>query len=75
MKLTDEHLIGLSIVCGAVICLSLIAGAFYGSMTQKQLYQQTYNKNMECRIEFKGRSSSEMDRFCGKIPEIGDFVK
>jgi hypothetical protein len=75
MKLNDEALIGLAVVCGAVIFLTMIAGGFYGEMTQKRLYQQTYNKNMECRIAFKGRSSNEMDNFCGEIPKIGDFVK
>ena len=75
MKLNEEAVIALAVVCGAVVFLTMIAGGFYRQMEQNRLYQQTYNKNMECRIAFKGRSSTEMNEFCGKIPELGDFVK
>jgi hypothetical protein len=75
MKLNDEALIALTVVCGVIIFLTFILGGFYVKMEQNRLYQQTYNKSMECRIAFKGRSSTEMNEFCGKIPELGDFVK
>lgn len=75
MKLNDEALIALAVVCGAIIFLTFILGGFYVKMEQNRLYQQTYHKNIECRIAFKGRSSNEMNEFCGNIPEIGNFVK
>jgi hypothetical protein len=75
MKLNDEALIALTVVCGVIIFLTFILGGFYVKMEQNRLYQQTYNKNVECRIAFKGKGSYELDAFCGKIPELEDFVK
>jgi hypothetical protein len=75
MKLNDDALIALAVVCGVIGFLTIIMGGFYMEMEQNRLYQQTYNKSMECRIAFKSRSSTEMNEFCGKIPELGDFVK
>lgn len=75
MKLNDEALIGLTVVCGAVVFLTVILGGFYVKMEQNRLYQQSYNKSMECRMAFKDRSSNEMNEFCGKIPEIRDFQR
>ena len=75
MKLNDEALIALCIMFGFVIFLSFLFGGFYVSMQKQSLYKQTYTKSMECRIAFKGRSSNEMNEFCGEIPKLGDFVK
>ena len=75
MKLNDEALIALCIVFGFTLILSFLYGGFYVSMQKQSLYKQTYNKSMECRIAFKGRSSNEMNEFCGEIPKLGDFVK
>ena len=75
MKFNDEALIALCIVSGFTLILTFLSGGFYVSMQKQSLYKQTYNKSMECRIAFKGRSSNEMDKFCGEIPKLGDFVK
>ena len=75
MKLNDEALIALCIMFGFTLILSFLYGGFYVSMQKQSLYKQTYNKSMECRIAFKGRSSNEMNEFCGEIPKLGDFVK
>jgi len=75
MKLNDEALIALCIMFGFTIIIGLVFGYFHTEMEKQSLYQKTYDKSMECRIAFKGRSSNEMDKFCGEIPKLGDFVK
>ena len=75
MKFNDEALIALCIVSGFTLILTFLSGGFYVSMQKQSLYKQTYVKSMECRIAFKGRSSNEMNEFCGEIPKLGDFVK
>ena len=75
MKLNDEALIGLCIMLGFTLILAAISGMFYTDMRKQSLYQKTYDKSMECRITFKGRSSNEMNEFCGEIPKLEDFVK
>jgi len=75
MKLNDEALIALCIVSGFTLILSFLFGDFYTEMQKQSLYQKTYDKSMECRIAFKGRSSNEMNEFCGAIPKLEDFVK
>ena len=74
MKLNDEALIGLCIMLGFTLILATISGMFYTDMRKQSLYQKTYDKSMECRIAFKGRSSNEMNEFCGEIPKLGDFL-
>ena len=75
MKLNDEALIALCIMVGFTLILATISGMFYTNMKKQSLYQKTYDKSMECRITFKGRSSNEMNEFCGEIPKLEDFVK
>ena len=74
MKLNDEALIALCIMLGFTLILATISGMFYTDMRKQSLYQKTYDKSMECRITFKGRSSNEMNEFCGEIPKLEDFV-
>ena len=58
------------------ILVILIGGIItYGEQQQRVLFQQTYNKNLECRQAFKDKSVSIANEICGEIPVIGDFVK
>ena len=75
MKLNDEALIAMCVMFGFTLMLSLVFGYFYTDMQKQSLYKQTYNKSMECRIAFKGRSQSEVNSYCGEIPKLDDFVK
>ena len=75
MKLNDEALIALCIMVGFTLILATISGMFYTDMRKQSLYQKTYDKSMECRITFKGRSPSEVNSYCGEIPKLGDFMK
>ncbi len=75
MKLNDEALIALCIMFGFTVIIGLVFGYFHTEMEKQSLYQKTYDKSMECRIAFKGRSPSEVNSYCGEIPKLGDFVK
>lgn len=70
-----EVFVAICVMLGFTIMVGMIYGYFYTDMQRQSLYQKTYDKSMECRIAFKGRSSNEMDNFCGEIPKLEDFVK
>jgi hypothetical protein len=75
MKFNDEALIAMCIMFGFTVIISLVFWYFHTETEKQSLYQKTYDKSMECRIAFKGRSSNEMNVFCGEIPKLEDFVK
>ena len=47
----------------------------YDAQQQRVLFQQTYNKNLECRQSLKGQTMVRVNEICGTVPVIGDFVK
>lgn len=47
----------------------------YDAQQQRALFQQTYNKNLECRQALKGQTVARVNDICGAVPAIGDFVK
>jgi hypothetical protein len=57
------------------IMIVLVGGVSYDSQQQRALFQQTYNKNMECRQILKGRPPQYIENVCGAIPVVGDYVK
>jgi hypothetical protein len=61
----------------SVFFIILVAGSIitYDSQQQRALFQQTYNKNLECRQALKNNTKSFVNEICGEIPKIGDFVK
>ena len=61
----------------SVFFIILVAGSIitYSEQQQRTLFQQTYNKNLECRQALKDKSVSIANEICGEIPKIGDFVK
>jgi hypothetical protein len=61
-----------------IIPISLIvAGSIitYDAQQQRVLFQQTYNKNLECRQALKDQTMVRVNEICGTVPVIGDFVK
>ena len=42
---------------------------------ERALFQQTYNKNLECRQALKDQTVVRVNEICGEVPVIGDFVK
>jgi hypothetical protein len=58
------------------ICVIVAAGVLtYDAQQQRVLFQQTYNKNLECRQALKGQTMVRVNEICGNVPVIGDFVK
>jgi len=47
----------------------------YDAQQQRVLFQQTYNKNLECRQALKDQTVVRVNEICGEVPVIGDFVK
>jgi len=55
----------------------IVAGSIitYSEQQQRVLFQQTYNKNLECRQALKDQTVGRITDICGTVPVIGDFVK
>ena len=47
----------------------------YDAQQQRVLFQQTYNKNLECRQALKDQTVGRVNEICGDVPAIGAFVK
>ena len=76
MKVDNRELfVAICIMVGFTLILAVIFTGLSTDNQKQSLYQKTYDKSMECRIAFKGRSSNEMNEFCGEIPKLEDFVK
>jgi hypothetical protein len=58
------------------VCVIVAAGVLtYDAQQQRVTFQQTYNKNLECRQALKGQTAGKVNEICGPVPVIGDFVK
>ena len=72
MKL-DEY--GLVILVIFVTLLILGGTITYSEQQQRVLFQETYNRNLECRQALKNQTVGRVNEICGEVPVIGDFVK
>ncbi len=61
-----------SLFFGIIVAGSIIT---YDAQQQRVLFQQTYNKNLECRQSIKDQSVEKITDICGTVPVVGDFVK
>lgn len=54
----------------------IVAGGIitYGEQQQRVLFQQTYNKNLECRQALKDQTVGRVNEICGAVPQIKDFT-
>ena len=61
----------------SVFFIVIVAGAIitYDAQQQRALFQQTYNKNLECRQALKDQTVGRVNEICGDVPAIGAFVK
>jgi len=58
------------------VCVIVAAGVLtYDAQQQRITFQQTYNKNLECRQTLKDQTMGRVNEICGAVPVIGDFVK
>ena len=72
MKLDEFDWVFLTIPIFIIVAAAVLT---YDAHQQRALFQQTYNKNLECRQAFKDKSVSIANEICGEVPVIGDFVK
>jgi hypothetical protein len=68
----DPDWIFLSIPVFIIVAAAVLT---YGDQQQRLLFQQTYNKNLECRQALKDQTVGRVNEICGEVPVIGDFVK
>ena len=61
----------------SVFFIIIVAGSIitYDAQQQRALFQQTYNKNLECRQALKDQTVGRVNEICGDVPAIGAFVK
>jgi len=61
----------------SVFFIMIVAGAIitYDAQQQRTLFQQTYNKNLECRQALKDQTVGRVNEICGEVPAIGAFVR
>ncbi len=73
MKNFDE----VTLAIFAFFFVIIVAGGIitYDAQQQRALFQQTYNKNLECRQALKNNTKNFVNEICGPIPVVGDFVK
>ena len=58
------------------VTLIILGGVItYSEQQQRVLFQQTYNKNLECRQALKDQTVGRVNEICGPVPQIKDFVK
>jgi hypothetical protein len=74
MKLNKEALIAMCIMFGFTLILAIIFTGLSVNNQKQSLYKKTYDKSMECRITFKGKSPQEVNGYCGEIPKLKDFL-
>jgi len=67
---------GIDWVVLSVFFIMIVATSItYSEQQQRALFQQTYNKNLECRQALKDQTVVRVNEICGEVPVIGDFVK
>jgi hypothetical protein len=63
-------------ILGIPILIIIAAGVItYDAQQERALFQQTYNKNLECRQALKDQTVGRVNEICGDVPAIGAFVK
>ena len=72
MKLDESILAFLFVV---IIIIFLFGAITYDNQQKRVVFQQAYNKNLECRQALKDLATGRINDICGTSPVIGDFVK
>ena len=74
MRFSEETIVGIIIITGVMV---LFAGAVALSSWDEQqirvMYQQVYQKSIECRIAYEGRDLRYIDSVCGEVPKFEDY--
>ena len=67
----DPNWILLTIPVFVIVTASVLT---YDLQQQRVTFQQTYNRNLECRQALKGEIMTRVNEICGPVPQIKDFV-
>ena len=67
MKLDGFDWAIFSLFFGIIVAGSIIT---YDAQQQRALFQQTYNKNLECRQALKDQTVGRVNEICGDVPVI-----
>ena len=51
----------------------LVVSDYWSSNQVRVMYQQVYQKSIECRIAYEGRDLRYIDSVCGEIPKFEDY--
>ena len=66
---------GIDWVVLSVFFIMIVATSItYSEQQQRALFQQTYNKNLECRQALKDQTVGRVNEICGDVPQIKDFT-
>jgi len=74
MKFDPNWILLLTIPVGLIVAAVAAGVLTYDLQQQRVLFQQTYNKNLECRQALKGEIMTRVNEICGPVPQIKDFV-
>lgn len=71
MKFDEFNFVLFTVLFGLMITAGVLT---YGYQQQLVLFQQTYNKNLECRQALKEEIIKRVNEICGPVPQIKDFT-
>ena len=71
MKFDTFDWIFLTIPIFIIVAAAVIT---YDDQQERITFQQTYNKNLECRQSLKGQTMARVNEICGPVPQIKDFT-
>ena len=76
MRLSEEGtMFTIGILFTLTFFILLISSLCWNDNQIRLMYQQVYQKSMECRIAYKDREQPYIDNVCGVVPDIKNFVK
>ena len=76
MRFSEEGTIfTIGILFTLTFFILLISSLCWNDNQIRLMYQQVYQKSMECRIAYEGRDPRYIENVCGKIPQFEDYTK
>jgi hypothetical protein len=73
-KSEEFYLVRILLYCVFSFAIFLFFVAIYDTTKKRATFQQTYNKNLECRQALKAHPVGRIDEICGQVPQIKDFI-
>ena len=70
MRFSEE---GTIFTIGITFFIILISSLCWNDNQIRLMYQQVYQKSIECRIAYEGRDLRYIDSVCGEVPKWEDY--